>query len=167
MKKTEFRAYSLHTDSSELRNPPYSMCYIIFLIIVGSLSGILFGYSTGIIAGAQLYFKDDWPEITTSERSLTVSLTLLGAFFGSLFAGFSSKYIPRKLMIIISAILFTGGALIMAFSGEIYVLMIGRFIVGLAVGISSMIVPVFLSEVAPNSIRGIVVTFYVLAVNAG
>jgi MFS family permease len=45
--------------------------------------------------------------------------------------------------------------------------MIGRFTVGLAVGISSMIVPVYLSEVAPTKIRGVVVTFYVVAISIG
>ena len=150
-----------------MRNSPYSKCYITYLIIVGSMSGLLFGYTTGIIAGAQLYFKDTWPEITTAERSLTVSLTLLGAFFGSLIAGFSSKNIGRKVIIILSDVLFTGGALVMAFSEKIFVLMIGRFTVGLAVGISSMIVPVYLSEVAPISIRGVTVTIYVIAINIG
>lgn len=52
LNQTEFKVYSLHTDSSEVRNPNYSKCYIVFLIIIGSLSGLLFGYTTGIIAGA-------------------------------------------------------------------------------------------------------------------
>jgi MFS transporter, SP family, solute carrier family 2 (myo-inositol transporter), member 13 len=74
----------------------------------------------------------------------------LRAFFGSIIAGFSSKVVGRKLLIIISGLLFTGGALIMALAESVYVVMIGRFIVGLAAGISSMIVPVYLSEVAPT-----------------
>jgi len=147
---TSFKEYSLHTESSELRNFPYSKCYITYLIIVGCVSGLIYGYSTGIIAGAQLYLKDTFPEITTAQRSLCVSLTLLGAFFGSIIAGFSSKVVGRKLLIIISGLLFTGGALIMALAESVYVVMIGRFIVGLAAGISSMIVPVYLSEVAPT-----------------
>jgi MFS family permease len=76
----------------------------------------LFGYSTGIIAGAQLYLKDAFPEISTAQRSLCVSLTLLGAFFGSFIAGFSSKVIGRTLIIIISDVLFITGALTMAFA---------------------------------------------------
>lgn len=167
LKMTEFKDFALHTESSEARNFPYNKCYITFLIIVGCLSGLLFGYSTGIIAGAQLYFKDTWPEITTAERSLCVSLTLLGAFFGSLIPGFFSKFIGRKIFIIISDILFVTGALTMAFADKVYVVMIGRFTVGLAVGMSSMIVPVYLSEKAPTSIRGVVVTFYVVAISIG
>jgi SP family myo-inositol transporter-like MFS transporter 13 len=76
-------------------------------------------------------------------------LALLGAFIGSLFAGVLSDQIGRKPVIIISDFLFTAGSLIMAFAPEIYVLMIGRIIVGLGVGIASMVVPVYLSEVSP------------------
>jgi MFS family permease len=74
---------------------------------------------------------------------------LLGAFIGSLIAGVLSDQIGRKPVIIISDFLFTGGSLLMAFAPEIYVLMIGRIIVGLGVGIASMVVPVYLSEVSP------------------
>ena len=76
-------------------------------------------------------------------------MALLGAFIGSLFAGVISDQIGRKPVIIISDFLFTAGSLIMAFAPEIYVLMIGRIIVGLGVGIASMVVPVYLSEVSP------------------
>ncbi len=76
-------------------------------------------------------------------------MALLGAFIGSLFAGVLSDQIGRKPVIIISDFLFTAGSLIMAFAPEIYVLMIGRIIVGLGVGIASMVVPVYLSEVSP------------------
>lgn len=76
-------------------------------------------------------------------------MALFGAFIGSLIAGVLSDQIGRKPVIIISDVLFTGGSLLMAFAPEIYVLMIGRIIVGLGVGIASMVVPVYLSEVSP------------------
>jgi len=93
--------------------------------------------------------KDTWPEITVIERSLVVSLALLGAFFGSLLAGPLSDGLGRKIVIIFSDLLFVAGSFIMAFSTTIIMLMIGRFVVGLGVGIASMIVPVYLSEVSP------------------
>lgn len=57
----------------------------------------------------------------------------------------------------IADFLFTVGAGIMAFAGDIPVLMVGRFIVGLGVGTASMVVPVYLAEVSPTEIRGTVV----------
>lgn len=74
---------------------------------------------------------------------------MFGAFIGSLIAGVLSDQIGRKPVIIISDFLFIAGSLIMAFAPEIYVLMIGRITVGLGVGIASMVVPVYLSEVSP------------------
>lgn len=137
------------------------------MTLVGSIGGFLFGYDTGIIAGAQLYFKDTWPEMSTVERELTVSLALLGAFFGSLIAGPSSDAIGRKPIILISDIIFIIGSLVMALAETIPVLMAGRVLVGLGVGIASMSVPVYLSEVAPTSIRGTVVTGFVIAITIG
>ncbi len=137
------------------------------LTFVGSFGGFLFGYDTGIIAGAQLYLKDTWPEITVIERSLVVSLALLGAFFGSLLAGPLSDGFGRKIIIIFSDLLFVAGSIIMAFSTTIIMLMVGRFVVGLGVGIASMIIPVYLSEVSPISTRGAVVACFIVAVTIG
>ena len=119
------------------------------LTIVGSIGGFLFGYDTGIISGAQLYLKDTWPEITTIERELVVSLALLGAFVGALIAGPLSDALGRKPVIIASDVLFAVGSLVMTFAEEIFILMIGRIIVGLGVGVASMIVPLYLSECCP------------------
>ena len=79
-----------------------------------------------------------------------MSLALLGAFFGSLIAGPFSDAFGRKPIIIVSDVLFITGSIIMYFAGTVYVLFIGRFIVGLAVGVASMVTPVYLSEVSPN-----------------
>lgn len=96
-----------------------------------------------------------------------VSLALLGAFFGSLLAGPLSDWSGRKLIIIFSDLLFVAGSLIMAFADSIIMLMVGRFVVGLGVGIASMIVPVYLSEVSPISTRGRVVACFIVAVTLG
>ena len=157
-------------DSLEELDPgisEYNLCFVVLLTSVGSIGGFLFGYDTGIIAGAQLYFKDTWPDITTVERELTVSVALLGAFAGSLIAGPVSDAIGRKLTIIWSDVLFIVGSILMALAWTIPVLMVGRVLVGLAVGVASMIVPVYLSEVAPVQIRGAVVACFVVAVTLG
>lgn len=114
-----------------------------------------------------MYLKDTWPEITTLERELVVSLALLGAFVGSLIAGPISDNIGRKPVIIASDILFTLGSIVMAAAQTIPTLMVGRLIVGLGIGIASMILPVYLSEVAPIAIRGKVVSAFLLACTFG
>ena len=44
---------------------PYNMSFLVFLVTVATIGGFLFGYDTSVIGGAQLYFKNDWPDITT------------------------------------------------------------------------------------------------------
>ena len=92
---------------------------------------------------------------------------MLGAFFGSLIAGPFSDAFGRKPVIIASDVLFTIGSIVMATAETISVLIIGRLIVGLAVGIASMIVPVYLSEVSPLAIRGTLVTSFIIALTFG
>lgn len=89
---------------------------------------------------------------------MIVSLCQLGAFVGALIAGPVSDKIGRKPTVLVADILFTCGAGMMAFSWDVYSLMAGRLIVGLGVGIASMAVPIYISEVCPKEIRGRVVT---------
>lgn len=86
----------------------------------------------------------------------------MGAFFGSLLAGPLADKIGRKSVIIVADFLFTLGAAIMAISPTIPILMAGRIVVGLGVGIASMIVPIYLAEVSPKQLRGTVVAVNVL-----
>ncbi|CDW81272.1 inositol transporter 1-like [Stylonychia lemnae] len=96
-----------------------------------------------------------------------VSLAQLGSAIGSLVAGpFADKY-GRKITIIMADIFFTIGAVIMGVAPTIAILIVGRFLVGLGVGIAAMVVPVYLSEAAPTSIRGSLVTFNCLFITGG
>lgn len=92
---------------------------------------------------------------------------MIGATLGSLVSGtFSDRY-GRKPIILVSAVLYTVGAIIMALTPSISVLMIGRFVVGLGIGASSQIVPLYLSEVAPIKVRGQMVALNTLAITFG
>jgi len=154
-------------NSSAALERPFKEPFIILLTIVGSLGGFLFGYDTGIVAGAQLFFKDTWPEITTVQRELAVSIALLGAFFGSLIAGPVSDAIGRKPVIMVADTLFALGSVTMALAETIPFLYVGRILVGMAVGAASMVTPVYLSEVSPIQRRGAVVACFVVAVTLG
>lgn len=90
-----------------------------------------------------------------------MSLATLGAAVGSLVSGLTSDKYGRKKPIMFADILFTLGAILMAVAPTIPTLMVGRFLVGLGVGIAAQIVPLYLSEVAPVEIRGQLVAFNV------
>ena len=98
---------------------------------------------------------------------LIVSYALLGAFLGSIAAGPCADKYGRKPVIIFSDYLFTIGSFIMAFTRTIWILMLGRILVGLGVGMASMVIPVYLSEVSPVSKRGTVVASFVMAITIG
>lgn len=83
---------------------------------------------------------------------------------GSIFGGPLADRLGRKMTIMISDLLFTIGAIIMAFASTISVLILGRTIVGLGVGCSAMIVPIYLSEVSPKKIRGTIVTYNLILI---
>lgn len=101
-------------DEPDLNPLKYKKAFILVVTFAGSLGGFLNGYDTGIISGAQLYFKDTWPDITTIKKELIVSLALLGAFFGALMAGPTSMKIGLKSTIILSDVLFIVGSLMMS-----------------------------------------------------
>ena len=92
---------------------------------------------------------------------------LIGAAVGSLFSGTLSDKIGRKPVILLADLLFTIGALLMAFAPSINFLMFGRVVIGLGVGIAAQIVPLYLAEVAPTDIRGKLVAFNTAMITFG
>ena len=112
----------------------YNMCFMVQLVSIAAIGGFLFGYDTGVISGAQLFFNRKWPDITDNQRDWIVTMALIGAAIGSLFSGVVSDKIGRKPVILIADTLFTIGAVMMAFAPSIPFLMAGRVVVGLGVG---------------------------------
>lgn len=78
-----------------------------------------------------------WPDITTGQKSLVVSLATVGAAVGSLFSGTASDKFGRKKVILFSDVMFTIGSALMGLAPTIPILMVGRFFVGLGVGVSA------------------------------
>lgn len=121
----------------------------------GALGGILFGYETGIIAGA-LTFIHDTPGFTESAWTTggIVGGIAFGAVFGALTAGRLADRIGRRRVIAILGVIFVVGSLACAAASGNGTLIAARVFLGLAVGGSSALVPVYLSEMAPAKTRG-------------
>ncbi|MFT4085570.1 MAG: sugar porter family MFS transporter [Gordonia sp. (in: high G+C Gram-positive bacteria)] len=123
------------------------------IAIVATLGGLLFGYDTGVLNGALEPMKRDLHLSTTTE-GFVVSILLIGAAVGALTCGRLADAIGRrKTMIILSVVFFVGtiGAVV---APNLGVMLPSRFILGLAVGGASVVVPVYLSELAPTERRG-------------
>ena len=88
---------------------------------------------------------------------MIVSIAMLGAFFSCLVSGALCDKFGRKPVIIVADILFSIGSILMAFAATPTTLMVGRFVIGLAIGTSSIVVPIYLSEISPNASRGTIV----------
>jgi MFS transporter, SP family, sugar:H+ symporter len=132
----------------------------------GALGGALFGYDTGVISGAILFIKKAF-QVTPFAEGAIVSGLLLGAAVGAVLAGPLSDRLGRRRLVITAGVVFTIGALGSAVAPGVGVLIVARFVLGLAVGCSSLAVPVYLSEIAPTEVRGAVSSLNQLMVVVG
>ncbi|WP_299364487.1 sugar porter family MFS transporter [Winogradskyella sp.] len=144
--------------------------FLLLITAISALGGLLFGYDTGVINGAQ-YYLSQYFELDPTMKGWVVGSALIGCLVGALIAGVLSIIIGRKNSLIISAILFTlsawGSGLPEIFPETVSMLVVFRIIGGLGIGIASMNAPMYIAEIAPSNIRGKMVTYYQLAIVIG
>ncbi len=133
---------------------------------ITAIAGLLFGYDTGVISSAILFIRKDYV-LTTTQESLIVAIVSLGAILGALIGGPLSDRVGRKKIVIASSILFILSSISLAWSPTIEWLIIGRLVVGIAIGVSSATAPLYISELAPRSFRGALVTLNQLFITIG
>lgn len=139
---------------------------VVLTAAIAGLGGLLFGYDTGVIAGALLFIKTDF-DLGSFAQGLVVAAVPIGAVAGAAIAGPAADNYGRRLMILIAAGVFIVGALASAAAPGVEVLVIARIVIGVAIGLASAAAPVYISEVAPPESRGQLVTFFQLAVTVG
>jgi SP family galactose:H+ symporter-like MFS transporter len=143
-----------------------SRAFVYLAAAFAGLGGLLFGYDTGVISGAELFFKNDFT-LSTFALEVIVSGVLAGAAVGALAGGRLADLFGRRLLLIVTAIIFAAGAVICAAATSPAMLIVGRIIVGLGIGLSSGTVPVYISEVSPADARGWTVSLFQLAITIG
>ncbi|GAA4102354.1 sugar porter family MFS transporter [Actinomadura miaoliensis] len=134
--------------------------------VIATFGGLLFGYDTGVINGALPYMQDDLGLSPFTEGLVTSSL-LLGAALGAVTGGRLSDARGRRRNILTLAVIFLAGALGCALAPTTEVMVMARFVLGLAVGGASVTVPVYLAEVSPAERRGRLVTQNELMIVSG
>ena len=137
--------------------PPAVSRRLRVITVVATFGGLLFGYDTGVINGALPYMTDDLGLTPVTEGMVTSSL-LLGAALGAVAGGRLSDARGRRRTILTLAVLFFVGALGCTLAPTTAVMVVARFVLGLAVGGASVTVPVYLAEVSPAERRGALVT---------
>jgi sugar porter (SP) family MFS transporter len=131
-----------------------------------ALGGLLFGYDTGVISGALLFIRTAF-HLSTGGESIVVSIVLVGAVIGATVAGSLSDRFGRRRVILVTALLFVIGALISAFAGSVGTLLAGRLLIGIAIGVASMLTPLYLAEISPAASRGAVTSLNQLCITLG
>ncbi|GAB5590991.1 hypothetical protein Unana1_05891 [Umbelopsis nana] len=142
--------------------------FVFATAVFASLGGMLFGYDQGVISGVLVmpHFMDRFP-LNPTEKGFVVAILELGCWAGAWAAGFFADKIGRKFTIVLGTIVFLLGASLQAGAQNISFLFGGRFVCGLSIGILSMVVPLYQSEISPPEIRGSLVALQQFAITVG
>ena len=138
----------------------------LFVCFLAALAGLLFGLDIGVIAGALPFIAKDF-NVTPHQQEWIVSSMMFGAAVGAIGSGWMSSRLGRKKSLMAGAILFVIGSLWSAMSPNPEMLISARVLLGLAVGIASYTAPLYLSEIAPEKIRGSMISLYQLMITIG
>ncbi len=136
------------------------------LVLCAALGGLLFGYDTGVVASALVLIRPAF-DLTRLQQEAVVSATILAAIAGAGLAVPVNRRAGRRPTIIASALTFVAGSGVLALADDFSTLLAGRLVVGLGIGLASMVVPLFIAEVAPARQRGTLVTFNNLSITGG
>ncbi|NBC83568.1 MAG: sugar porter family MFS transporter [Bacteroidetes bacterium] len=152
----------------------YNRGYVILIATIAAFGGLLFGFDTGVISGALLLIKNDpaliinnLDQLPERTQEWIVSITVLGAAVGALGSGRITDILGRKKVLIITAFIFAIGSVGLGIAGSVAELIIWRLIIGIAIGVASYTVPLYISELSPTHVRGALVSINQLAITVG
>ncbi|KAJ3186208.1 hypothetical protein HDU85_007648 [Gaertneriomyces sp. JEL0708] len=153
--------------SPPLKQRPASVSlYVGLLASCAGLGGFLAGYDAGIVSGATLYIMETF-DLSDSQISLVVSAVVGGAIIGGLGSSVAADKWGRRPVILVASVIFVFGALMMGLAASWVWLVLGRLVAGAAVGLAGGAIPVYLTEMAPTSIRGSLVSVNVFFITLG
>ncbi|MBL9179354.1 MAG: sugar porter family MFS transporter [Verrucomicrobiaceae bacterium] len=121
--------------------------------VVSALAGFLFGFDTVVISGAEKTIQELW-SLTPTMHGLAMGAALWGTVMGSLAGSWPTDRFGRKATLLWIGVLFLVGSLWSALATEVYSLMLARFIGGIAIGVSTVAAPLYISEISPPGSRG-------------
>jgi MFS transporter, SP family, galactose:H+ symporter len=140
--------------------------YITLIAAVAALGGLLFGFDTGVIAGAMLFIVPEF-HLGPGQQGLVVSAVTFGALFGALAGGTSADRLGRRRTNIAAGTSFIAGSVLSAMAPDVDALIVSRVIIGLAIGMTSVAAPMYIAELSPPRNRGKLVSLFQLAITIG
>ncbi|MBS0586052.1 MAG: sugar porter family MFS transporter [Verrucomicrobia bacterium] len=145
------------------RKFPY---YTLFVSLIAAISAFLFGYHTAIISGALLLITEEL-SLSIFQQEVVVSILLLGCIVGALWGGVLADQMGRKKTLVFTLGLYLVGTLLLFLTRDFLMLLAGRVIGGVAIGIASAVVPVYIAEMSPTEKRGMMVSLNQLMITIG
>jgi len=109
------------------------------LVVISAIGGFLFGYDTGVISGAMIPIKRQF-HLSYEYQEVIVSITLVGAVIGASSSAFLNDRLGRRMVLLVASIAFIVGSIIMCVSLVVWLIIIGRFVVGLGIGIVACLI---------------------------
>lgn len=140
--------------------------WIYIIAAIASLGGLLAGFDMGVISGALLYIKADWP-MSPFLQGWLVSSAIVGSMIGAAANGILSDLYGRKKIIIATSLLFIIASVMCGYAPSLNWLIFSRILIGIAVGMVTFVVPLYISEISPQKIRGKLVSLFQLAITVG
>ncbi len=122
-------------------------------VFIASLGGFLFGFETAVISGAEKIIQELW-HLNSFWHGFTVSISLIGTIFGAIASAKPAQKYGRKRVLQVVAVMYLLSAIGCGLSYNWYMFLFFRFLGGLSVGVSSVVGPLYISEIAPANLRG-------------
>lgn len=139
---------------------------VVIIALVAAISGMLYGYDTGVISWALLQLTQDF-NITEGWQQVIAASILLGAVAGALTCSWLSDLRGRRGTLLMLAVVFIVGALWCADAADSVMLSLGRLVLGFAVGGATQTAPMYVAELAPPAYRGRLVLCFQIAIGVG
>jgi SP family arabinose:H+ symporter-like MFS transporter len=147
-----------------------SFAFVLFAAAVTAIGGFLFGYDTAVINGANTYLQTHFrldPDKDAMLIGLATASAIFGCIPGAMSAGFISDKFGRRRVLFFCAILYALSGVLSAIPQTFTQFIAARVLSGIAIGISSMICPVYIAEIAPPHVRGRLGTLFQLGIVTG
>jgi sugar porter (SP) family MFS transporter len=140
--------------------------YLYLTAAVAAIGGLLFGFDTAVINGAIVFLKRQFA-LTDAQTEFGASSLLLGCVLGAALAALTSDRFGRKKLLLAAAALFTISSVGTALALNLTEFVLARVLGGLAIGVASSLSPLYIAEISPARIRGLLVSVNQLAIVTG
>lgn len=138
----------------------------ILVAVAAATVGVIYGYDSSNIAGALLFITKEF-HLSTGQQQLVTTAVVVGEVVGAVFGGALANRIGRKLSMLGVAATFAAFSLLSGLAWSVPSLMTARFFLGLTIGVSVVVVPVFVAESAAPAVRGALLVLYQVATVVG